>query len=527
MTRSSVLAAVCVLVVGVSACGGGNDTKSTDFAKGATYTEPLTGDPGNLHPLRAQQNLTNAVLPFAYDTLINIDEQGHITGQLAEKWDVTPKKVTFTLRPGITCADGTKLTASNVADNFEWIKDPKNKSSMIGDKVPSPDFAVKADDAARTVTVTLKQPYGFLLEGAGTLWVVCPKGLADPKSLAHATDGTGPYELTDYVADDHLTFTVRKDYKWGPDGASTSTSGTPQKVVFRIIQNLTTQTNLLLSGELSAATITGPDTSRLKGQSYSEVKSVSGPFDVFYNERAGHPGADPKVREALSKALDLEQLRKVVTEGSGTRPPSLALLPPRPCHNDTTDGTLPEHDVEGAKALLDEAGWTAGDGGTRTKDGKPLTLTLRYLSGQTPLGAGMELVADWWKELGVDVKLKAQDPNAYTQALFAGNDWDASALSVALPYPNMFMSYASGPVSPEGQNFAAIDNADYAKFAQQALGTPGKPGCDLWAQAEQALFSNVDVVPVAADVVTTYSKTARLAIGQNGTEPTSIRMLAD
>jgi peptide/nickel transport system substrate-binding protein len=516
MTRSSLLAAACVLVLGVSACGGGNDAGSAEFAKGATYTEPLTGDPGNLHPLRAVQQLTNAVLPFAYDTLVSIDEQGHISGQLAERWDVTPKKVTFTLRPGITCADGTKLTATNVADNFEWIKDPKHKST---------DYQVKADDAARTVTVTLKQPYGFLLEGAGTLWVVCPKGLADPKSLAHATDGTGPYELTDYVADDHLTFDVRKDYKWGPGGAATSAPGTPQRVVFRVVQNLTTQTNLLLSGDLSSATITGPDASRLKGQGYSEVKTVTGPFDMFYNQRPGHPGADPKVREALTKALDLEQLRKVVTEGSGTRPPSLAILPPRPCHNDTTDGTLPEHDLEGAKALLDEAGWTAGAGGTRAKDGKPLTVSLAYISGQTPLGAGMELVSGWWKELGVDVKLKGRDANAYTQVLFAGNDWDAAALSVALPYPNMFTAYATGPASPEGQNFPAIENADYARLAQQALGTPGKPGCDLWAQAEQALFRDVDVVPVAADVVTTYSKSARLAIGQNGTEPTSIKML--
>ena len=157
---------------------------------------------------------------------------------------------------------------------------------------------------------------------------------------------------------------------------------------------------------------------------------------------------------------------------------------------------------------------------------KPLAITLRYLSGQTSISAGMELLAGWWKQLGVDVKLKGQDPNAFTQALFGGDDWDAAALSVALPYPNQFMLYASGPAAPQGQNFAAIENADYAKLAQQALGTPGKAGCDLWAQAEEALFRDVDVVPVAADVVTTYSKTARLAIGMNGTEPTSIRMLA-
>src|SRR3954447_11042348 len=525
MIASSLLSGACVLALGVTACGGGNHDESTQFAKGATYSEPLTSDPGNLHPLRASQNTTNNVLPFAYDTLVSVDEQGHVVSGLAKSWKATPKRVTFTLRPDVTCADGTKLTASDVADNFEWVKDPKNKSTMIGEHLPSPDFQVKADDAARTVTLTLKQPYGFLLEGAGTMWIVCPKGLADPKSLAHGTDGTGPYKLVDYAADDHLTFAVRKDYAWGPGGASTTTPGTPAKVVFRIVQYPTTQTNLLLSGDLSAATITGPAAARLKGQGYSEVKTVSGPTDLFYNQRSGHPGADPKVRAALTKALDLGQLGKVVTEGSGTRPPSLSILPPQPCHNDTTKGAVPGRDVEGAKALLDQAGWTATGGGTRTKDGKPLSLTLMYVSGQTPLSSGMELVSGWWKALGVDVKLKGRDANALTQALFAGNDWDAAVFGVALPYPNEFVPYASGPASPEGQNFAAIKNAEYAPLAQQALATPGRAGCDLWAQSEQKLFRSADVVPIAADEVTTFSKSARLAYGLYGTEPTSIRML--
>jgi peptide/nickel transport system substrate-binding protein len=528
MNRSIVVVTSCAaLALTASACGGsGGENKAVKFQHGATYTEPLTSDPGNLHPLRSVQQTTNTVLPFAYDSLINIDGKGRVISQLAQRWQATPKSVTFTLKPGITCADGTKLQASDVASVFEWIKDPKHESTMIGDHLPSTDFDVKSDDAARTVTISLKQAYGFLLEGAGTVWIPCPKGLADPKSLAHATDGTGPYQLTDYAADDHLTFTIRKGYTWGPNGATTAAPGMPAKVTFKIIQNLTTQANLLLSGQLSSAALSGPDTARLKGQGFQELHTTSGPYDIFFNQRDGHPGKDPKVRQALAAALDLAQLQKVITEGSGTRPTSLAILSPQPCRVDSVKGAVPGHDLERAKALLDEAGWTAGAGGIRAKDGQKLSITLYYLSGQTPLSSGMELVSGWWKSLGVDVKLKGQDANAFTQALFQGNAWDAAALSVALPYPNEFVQYATGPASPKGQNFPAIDNAQYASLAQQALGTPGKAGCDLWAQSEQVLFRNADVVPVAADVAVTFAKTARLAIGLNGTEPTSIRMVA-
>src|SRR5215212_6914222 len=126
MFRSSLLAVVCVLALGATACGGGNDDgdDAADFARGATYTEPLASDPGNLHPLRVSQQVTNTVLAFAYNSLISITDQGKIVGQLAESWKVTPKRVTFTLRPGITCEDGTKLTATAVADNYKWVKDP-------------------------------------------------------------------------------------------------------------------------------------------------------------------------------------------------------------------------------------------------------------------------------------------------------------------------------------------------------------------------------------------------------------------
>ena len=527
MNRSIVVVTSCAaLALTASACGGGGENKAVKFQQGATYTEPIGSDPGNLHPLRAAQITTNTVLPFAYDTLINIDSRGRVVSQLAQRWQATPKSVTFTLKPGITCADGTKLRASDVASVFDWIKDPKHQSTMIGDHVPSTDFDVKADDAARTVTISVKQPYGFLLEGAGTVWIVCPKGLADPKSLAHATDGTGPYQLADYAADDHLTFAVRKGYAWGPNGASTAAPGTPAKVTFKIVQNVTTMANLLLAGQLSSATITGPDAARLKGQRFQELQSLQGPTDLFFNERPGHPGQDPKVRQALTSALDLGQLQKVLTEGSGTRPTSLVLLQPRPCRIDTVNGAVPGHDLEQAKALLDEAGWTATAGGTRAKDGHKLTITLRYLSNQTPLSAGMELVSRWWKALGVDVKLKGADANAFTQALFQGNDWDAAVLQVALPYPNQLTQYATGPASPKGQNFAAIDNAQYGAISQQALATTGQAGCQLWARSEQALMRNADVVPIAADLLTTYAKSARLALGLNGTEPTSIRMVA-
>jgi peptide/nickel transport system substrate-binding protein len=510
------------------AAGGGGDGsgKKVAYAAGGTFTEALISDPGNLHPLKASQNTTNEVVSFTYDSLVNLDEHGNVVPQLAQKWRVTPTSVTYTLRQDVTCGDGTRLTARQVADTFVFVKNPKNQSSVIGDELPDADFTVKADDAAGTVTVKVARPYAFLLQGAGLVPIVCPKGLADPASLARASDGTGPFRVVENVPDDHLTLAARKDYKWGPNGARTAVPGFPDKLVFKIVKDEATTANLLLSGQLNTATLAGPDVRRLEGRGYERLTAWSGPEELWFNQRAGHPGADIAVRRALTNALDLDQLVKVATQGSGTRATALAVIEPRVCRIGSVAGQLPGHDDNAARTALDQAGWKAGPDGVRTKAGRRLTITLRYNSDAGPaVDAAMELIRTWWKGLGVDVKLKGASANAYTQALFGGNDWDAAWLGISLAFPNQLISYASGPPSPAGQNFAAVSNADYRRLVAKALTTPGEASCPVWAQADQALLRNLDLVPVANNRILTFAAKSRFTIGISGPEPTSLRIL--
>jgi peptide/nickel transport system substrate-binding protein len=501
------IAAAAVCLVAVAGCGS-SEKRETEFARGGTYTEALGADPGNLHPLLAQQIATNEVVSFAYDTLINIDRAGKVVPQLAERWEVSPRRVTYTLRDGVTCADGTPLRARDVAANYEWIKDPEHQSSLLGSALPSADFTVAADDRARTVTLTVPEPYGFLVPASGLVPIVCPEGLKDPKRLAHETDGTGPFVLEEAVADDHLTFAVRKGYRWGPNGATTAAPGFPSRVVFKIVKDESTAANLLLSGGLSAASVTGPDRARLEGQGFQKSEEAGGPQELWFNQRAGHPGADPEFRRALVAALDLDALTKVVTQGIGSRATSLTVLEPRPCRTETAKGVLPAHDPAAGAAL----------------DGTKATLI--YPGAGGPTAAAMELMADQLEPLGVKLTLRGLGATAYQKALFEGGSWDLAWLSVGLAYPNEMTAFVTGPASPAGQNFAAVRNADYARVAAAALKTPGEAGCELWAQADRALLENLDVVPVATDAVLGYARHARIQEGVFGTEPTSIRLLA-
>jgi peptide/nickel transport system substrate-binding protein len=521
--RATAILAAAAVCASLAACGGSDDK---EYAENGTYTEPLNGDPGNLNPLQAVTQNTQAVTPFAYDSLINIDSEGEVVPQLAERWETTPTRVTFTLRKGVTCSDGAPLTASDVARTFEYIRDPKNGSPQIGTAIPTADFTVRADDAARAVTIELAKPYAFLVQGAGLVPIVCPKGLDDVDALAQETQGTGPFVLEEAVADDHLTFVRRDDYEWGPNGATTAEPGFPQEVVFRIVKDPTTAANLVLSGEMTSIAASGAVRERLAGQGYDEVDSEQGPYDLWFNQRPGRPTADPDVRRALAQALDVEELAKVTTEGTGVSATNLTVLPPSPCPGDTVQGAVPSHDPAAAAELLDQAGWTPGADGIRARDGERLELTLLYPSLGPGVSAGMELVAGQWRDLGVDVKLQMQSTNAFTETLYVGSKWDVAWLSFTIGYPSEIMATLTDAPSPDGSNYAAISNPEYARLSAEALGKPGPDGCELWHEAERALFENVDLVPVATNRVSTFVRDAELVSGVFGTEPTSIRLFS-
>ena len=70
------------------------------------------------------------------------------------------------------------------------------------------------------------------------------------------------FEVTEVAANDHYTFERRDGYNWGPDDTTSDTPGVPKTVIAAMAPNVSTAANQLLSGELNAAPIAGPDKDR-------------------------------------------------------------------------------------------------------------------------------------------------------------------------------------------------------------------------------------------------------------------------
>ncbi len=511
--------AICATTALLAGCGGNGGDTSTDgdggeskYADGGTFTMALKGDPGNLDPQSSAGSQLFTISQLGYDNLFSVDsESGEIESQLAKEWAVDGTTVTLTLNEGITCSDGSDFTATSVADNIAYVADPKNKSPFLGTFLPVGATA-EADDAAGTVTITLAQPAPFVLNGLASLSMVCDVGMQDRKSLADSTAGTGPYELTEAVPGDHYTYQIRDGYTWGPNGATTAEEGMPDTVVMKIVENEGTAANLLVSGEVNAAQIVGPDVERLDAQGLFATETPALVGEQWYNHNDGHATSDPDVRMALTQALDLGELASVSTAGAGTPATTLAALEPGSCPGDSVSGSLPAQDVDAATAVL--------------SDQPELTFLYSSAAGSA-VAAAAELAVQQWEAAGVTVIAKGVDETALQGAIFGTGDWDIAWVPLNVSSPDQLVPFLSGPgMADGGTNFSGIDNADYTAGVEEASALPGVEGCDAWLQAESALVAAADIVPFANNLVKTFGNGAEFETpGQ--LVPTSIRMLAE
>jgi peptide/nickel transport system substrate-binding protein len=504
------IAAMVALLVVTASATGSSAHRAAAAGPAGSVTLAVGTDPGNLDPQLTIVSAARYVDTYAYDTLVNLTGPGQIASGLAQSWKVvSPTKVTFTLHKGIKCTDGTKMTATVVKKNLDFVGDPKNKSPLLGLFMPV-GATTTANNAKRTVTVTTATPNPFMIQGLGLVQMVCAKGLANRSILAHGTDGTGPYALTSGIPGDHYTFVVRKGYKWGPNGVTTAMKGLPAKVTLKVVTNETTSANLLLTGGLNLATIAGPDRSRLDKSKLFKIVSPAQPNELFFNENPGHPAANPAVRKAIVQALNLGQIGNVATSGRGLKMTQLSLQNFTPCSGNSVTGNVPRYNPSAARSVLGSAG----------------NLKLLYATDAGPsYPPSAELLQAQLQSAGGHVTLEPKSTAALQGTIFGSGDWDVLIIGIGVANPSQFTGLVSGPTpSQKGANFANISNATYGKDVASAMKQVGTKGCKTWLAAESALFKGADIAPLAVSTSATYGKHLSFRLGVQGPVPTSLRL---
>ncbi|MFF0451180.1 ABC transporter substrate-binding protein [Streptomyces sp. NPDC004609] len=516
------------LGLGAVLTGCGTGSSRSDGPKepvaDATIAYAIGSDPGNLDPQLTSVDLNRDLGRLAYDSLVYRDENGDPVSGLASSWKVGARTSTFQITPGVTCSDGSKFTADVAAQNLKFIIDPKN-GSPYASSFPS-GSTVSASGS--TVTLTTPSVPAFLLVNLADIPMVCEKGLKKRKGLASATAGTGPYVLTDAKTGSSLTYQRRDGYTWGPGGATTAEKGQPKTLELRIVADKTTAANLLVAGEVNITIASGPDGGRLlKMPNLFHAKQQVLQGLIAYNEASGRPTRDQRVREALTRSLDLGAALKITTGGHGEVPTSLLAVEPKVCPGNTVAGNLPTQDVAAAKSLLDQAGWVPGSDGVRTRNGRPLTLDILTpnfaSSGYTD---GAAFLASQWRELGIKVTVSAVTAAQLNDRMFRTADFDVSLVGTGERTPNQNSQYFSGEAPPKGTNFASFRNPAYDKAVNSEPLADPEADCARWNAGEVALLKEFSLIPYANLNVPVMGNGVEFKIVGNYIVPTSLRAVS-
>ncbi|MFE2989707.1 ABC transporter substrate-binding protein [Streptomyces sp. NPDC059262] len=341
------------------------DLKTTTpaAAKGlGKVTWNLPYEPQTLDPIRSFNYAENTALANMCESLLRLTPDFKIKPGLAVKAaNPTPTTWVYTIREGVTFWNGDPLTADDVAASLRRHLDPK-LGTWWGDYFNTVK-SVRATGSMQ-VTVTLKQPDALFNQAMATgAGAVVQKKFLDQagKSLGSPSSGvmcTGPFKFHDWKSGDSMTLT-RNDHYW--DKALRAKS---ESLVLRFIADETTAVNALRSGEVDGQYFYLPPAGLgqlQKSTTGSVTLGRSLTFWALLGSAKSGPYADPRVRQALSLALDRAAISKVVFQGTAS--PQRALTGSdywgyeRKTYQKAYEALPPETtDLAKAKELLVQAG---------------------------------------------------------------------------------------------------------------------------------------------------------------------------
>lgn len=491
MSRRATTAVGGALILGLalSACSADTDGQVGDYSTD-TINSTIPADPTTFIPARGTALDDFYMARLLFDTVVRRDDDNEFVGGLAETWDVSATEGTFTIRDDATCADGTEITPTIVADSLNYFADPEIKSSSTSQVFGPGRPTITADDSAGTVHIELAQPWTDLLTGLtlAQTGIMCPAGFADEEAFAAGdVEGafSGPYVLTKSQHGVNYSLTLRDDYAAWPT-FSTPLEGVPAKnLVLTVSSKSTANANELLTGTLDIAPVDSADVGRFDDDpSFSTVDIISSGMFIVFNERPGSPFADEDLRRAVAQAIDQAAYNDVVSAGRADLFTSIA-SPTSACVLETDEYLTPV-DVDAARNVLDG-------------------LTFRFVGSQNfgPNGAGNIYVQEALLAAGAELVFDNLDNASWATRITKETDtWDFTILGDTNPMGTMAsgLTRVSGIATEDGgRNIGGIDNPIAVNGVADAMSADTDDArCAALEEAQKSVLERVDAVPLAA-----------------------------
>lgn len=407
--------------------------------------------------------------------------------------------ITYKLREGVLWSDGTPFTAADVVFTWQYSTDAATGASNATqfDGVTNVEAV---DDLTVKITFGGPQPFPYNAFG-GVLSPVIQKkqfenciGAKAQECSAENTGviGTGPYKVKEFKAGDVVVYSMNENYrvadqphfsevifKGGGDAPSAARAALETGEV-DYAWNLQVEPAIL--NEM-AAKGKGTLVSAFGGNVERILINFTNPSADLGDKRSEWTAEDPNphpflsdlaVRQALSMAIDRSVIAEQLYGAAGK--PTCNILSGPPAVVSTANDACLKQDIEGAKALLEGAGYVDSNGdGIREKDGVELRI-LYATSTNAVRQKAQALIKQWWSEIGVETELKNTDAG-----VFFGGD-PASPDTLGKFYSDVQM-FTNGPDNPDPQSYVSGwlctsgDKTNIANASNQWLGNNTERWC--------------------------------------------------
>lgn len=395
--------------------------------------------PSTMNPFLSGGTKELEAASLVIEPLGRFDPDGNLVPWLAEEIptlanggvseDLTT--ITWKLKEGLVWSNGTPVTSADIVFTWEYCTHPEGGCAQIS-KFEGVEMVEALDDLSVKVTFNQQKPNPYLpFMGAQSPIIQKVQfqdclGARAPECTEQNFNpiGTGPFRVVDFRTNDVIQFEANPNYrdpakpafasatlKGGGDAAAAGRS-VLETGEFDYAWNLQLAPDVIAgmvaAGKGKTVKTFGTLVERL------EMNLTDPSPDLPEGERAtiAHPHpflTDMRVRKALSMAIDRPLLVEI-GYGEAGRPTCNLVPAPEIYASDNTECLT--QDIEGAKALLDEAGYVPGPDGIRVKDG--VRLSILYQTSTNAVRQDFQaLIKQWWSEIGVETELKNIDASVF------------------------------------------------------------------------------------------------------------------
>lgn len=427
------------------------------------------GEASNLIPYLSTDSASHEIADLLFVAPLRYDKNLKPEPWAAESWSVEDegKRLRFRLREDILWEDGVELTAEDVEFTYKAVIDPDVASPYAEDFLRVKEFRVLDKYSFEVV-------YDGFFARAIASWMspILPKHILEGQNLrqtpfARKPVGAGPYRLKTWEPGSRITL----------EASPTYFDGRPylNETVYRIIPDESTMFMETRAGRLDVMNLNplqylrqtdGPWWER----EYNKYRYLASVY-IFLGFNLERPFfKDVKTRRAISMAINREDLVKGVLLGQGVA----AFGPYKPGSWVYHPSLRPvRRDIEGARALLAEAGYKPGPRGVLQKDGKDLSFTILTNQGNEQRILTATLIQSQLAEIGVEARVRTAEWAAFIKEFVNKGRFDAVLLGWTITQdPDIFQIWHSSHAHDGGLNFVKYANPEVDRILEEARAIP-------------------------------------------------------